>query len=1106
MIKTIAHLADIHIRKVPTRNDEYSKVFKTLIKSLKKQKPDRIVIDGDLFHDYLDLQGEQLILASELLNDLGKIAPVRAIRGNHDFRKKNTKRVDSVAAIVKIMNNPNIIYYNKTGFFSDDNVMWAVWHHGQPKNNPWKTREAKTIDFNGFTTIDLFHDPINGCKSTTGFEMKRNSYYSIKDFEGDYSLLGDIHKMQYFSYKTKAYCGSLIAQDFSEGDDHFHGYLLWDILKGNIKEVSVHNDYSFKNVKLTPFTDFDDLETEIDNPTKYMKVRIVWSTLPSTRNKENERKLINYLNGYVFKEKIVSFSHKNEFVVDDTIEIEEDVTINNITDQEVQHEIFEKYLDKIGVEDKMIADILNLDSEITAKIDIDPNTNIEWSVEKFGGKNFMSYANIDIDWRGKDGLYQITGENTAGKTTILKLISYILFAKTLETETRMKYGDYRFVNNKTDDDTCEAYLVLEANGEYYGIKRNTTITRNKKGEMNGAPTKVGYYLLGSPDDKMTDENSLDNLTEDDKNKTQKRIDEIIGSYDNYMRVVMTTSDTLNRILSNDMAVFIDSLLFDSGLDIFDRKLTGIKEHKKELNKKSRITCNIETTENENKTLDENIELLNNEINVIKENKLPDVRERIKKGGEYVEELTKKLFKIDPEIANLDVETTNETIKGHENEIIEFDKRKVVLDEAIKPLKKTYDHEKLDELIEKKDDHKTNEYNKKLEIKEEERKINNWTHEIEIINGKIHVLKQNGTKKKEEIIKLKESKTCPTCGQPLLENHRHVIDENIKKLEVEMFGFADEINKHQTSIVDGQNVTIESAKKVIDAINIEIEKANLLMEKVLIEIGELTNDKNDVEKRKEHQSELDQIPVKKQNEELKKSILKQKLESYNNSLIQIKENIKINRGIDAAKEKLVTLNTEEDNYNEIVTLKSSMIISHENKKTQNLQLIKEFEEQEYQDSVIETYLKCVHREGIPRQLLSNYVIPKVNVELENVLSIAPFKVWLDVNDLRPKLAYYNTPNAVIDAISSSGKERTFASVVLKTALNEINVKSKPKILLLDEIMGKLSNESVEEFVQILQIIKQKCTKFLIIEHIHEVDPDYIISVSRTDSGISSATIV
>ena len=139
-------MADIHIRKTPTRNEEYEKVFKNTITSLKEKKPDRIVIVGDLVHDYLDLQGEQLIMAHNFLNELAKIAPVRITRGNHDCRKKNLKRVDSVKAIVETLNNPNVIYYDKTGFYEDANVMWAVWHHGETKNNPWKTKEGKKID------------------------------------------------------------------------------------------------------------------------------------------------------------------------------------------------------------------------------------------------------------------------------------------------------------------------------------------------------------------------------------------------------------------------------------------------------------------------------------------------------------------------------------------------------------------------------------------------------------------------------------------------------------------------------------------------------------------------------------------------------------------------------------------------------------------------------------------------------------------------------------------------------------------------------------------------------------------------------------------------
>jgi len=201
MIKTVAHLADIHIRKTPTRNEEYQQVFKRLITSLKKEKPDRIVIVGDLVHDYLDLQGEQLIMAHNLLRDLAAIAPVRITRGNHDCRKKNLKRVDSIKAIVATLGDVDVIYYDKTGFFVDDDVTWAVWHHGEPKNNPWKSKEGKKILINkeqdSQTYIDLFHETVSGSQNQNGLINKSKSFYGKEDFKGDFSFFGHIHKQQY---------------------------------------------------------------------------------------------------------------------------------------------------------------------------------------------------------------------------------------------------------------------------------------------------------------------------------------------------------------------------------------------------------------------------------------------------------------------------------------------------------------------------------------------------------------------------------------------------------------------------------------------------------------------------------------------------------------------------------------------------------------------------------------------------------------------------------------------------------------------------------------------------------------------------------------------
>ena len=173
--------------------------------------------------------------------------------------------------------------------------------------------------------------------------------------------------------------------------------------------------------------------------------------------------------------------------------------------------------------------------------------------------------------------------------------------------------------------------------------------------------------------------------------------------------------------------------------------------------------------------------------------------------------------------------------------------------------------------------------------------------------------------------------------------------------------------------------------------------------------------------------------------------------------------------------------------------------------ENQTLIADFKEQEHRDTVLSLYKKCVHRDGIPRQMLSNYIIPKINVTLDRILSVAAFKVWLDADDLRPKLTYNDRPDAVIDCISASGKERTFSSIVLKFGLNQINAKAKPTMFLLDEVMNKLDENAVVEFREILQLIKTNMKKVLVIEHTHEINPDYLINVELDESGISSLNI-
>ena len=1102
MINKIAHLADIHLPITTTRHDEYRKVFKTLFSQLKKDKPDRIVIVGDLFHNYLDMQGEQIVLAKEFLNGLAKIAPVVITRGNHDISKKNLQRTDSIEAIVNVINNKKITYLNETGFHDDENITWAVWKHGEKDNSPWETKEGKNYDTLDKVVIDLFHNPIGGGISPMGYEFNSKNIVGVKDFHGHYSFFGDLHLKQYFANKTKAYSSSLIEQNFSEGDGNFHGYLLWDISTGDVEERSVNNDFAYNTVTVNQFTDFDDLDLDVENVKPEMKIRILWKTFPATRTKENERKVIEHLKDAYSKYKILAISHKNEFIVEDKIDVTEE-QISDITDDNVQEEIFRNYLSEIGTPDDIIEGVIDIDKEITSRLSVEELTSIQWDVIKFKATNFMSYKDIDIDWRSMDGLYQITGLNTAGKTTIMKLISYLLYGKTLETEKRVKYGDSRYVNNNVSDDFCEGEIVIKANEEYFGIKKKTIVKRTKDGEIKGASTGIKYYKLVTPDDVLSDDNDIDNLTEEEKKDSQKLIDKTIGTYENFKRVVMTTSDTLNDILSNDAAEFIDALLRDSGLDIFDKKLDVYKDYVKEVFKE-RISCDVEKSKENIEQLKLDIENINNEINNIEANEIPKVDASIKKGNEFVEETIKKLHKIDDDVYNFDVDSANTKISEYLKEIEILEDKRVRLEESISKLVSTFDSSKLDMLEQHKDLYKTQIYDLKSENKQYESNVIITKNNISVINGDIVRLKDSGAKLKERAVELQKSKTCPTCGQLMTQEHQDHINNEINKLKSEMLELANKIKEKEVEIpaLEETIAGYELNQKENDD---KVAELSVKSEDVLKEIGVLVNQRNDFEKRNRLIVDRDNIPTQKEVYQLKIDNLKKSIDIYEKSLSEIEENRTTTKYIEQSKIKLASLQEQRDELTDDVFQYKTQKSQKENEISLLEETIDKFKIQERKDLIMNTYKKCTHRNGIPTQLLINYAIPKINNELNKLLEDVGFSVWLDTsNDIRLKLSY-NTENDAIDAISGSGKERTFASVCLKFALNQINAKSKPTMFLLDEVMGKLTEDSIGEFVEILHMISDRVNKLLIIEHNHEVDPTYLINVTRGEDNNSVLTI-
>jgi predicted phosphodiesterase len=221
-INLLAHLSDIHIPQLDKRHPEFRIVFENTRIALEKETPDLIVVAGDLFHDKLKVSNECMLLAKEFLLMLANIAPVVITRGNHDFASTvKIKKMDCVEALMKLGGLANVTYMDQSGFWLYDNLIFVVWHHGD-HYSPWNeiklpadernpnfrcaqyealldargSREA--IEADGYTYIDLFHDPIRGCSTDAGFVMDGDNYLPLTAFEGDFLLAGDIHKRQLY--------------------------------------------------------------------------------------------------------------------------------------------------------------------------------------------------------------------------------------------------------------------------------------------------------------------------------------------------------------------------------------------------------------------------------------------------------------------------------------------------------------------------------------------------------------------------------------------------------------------------------------------------------------------------------------------------------------------------------------------------------------------------------------------------------------------------------------------------------------------------------------------------------------------------------------------
>ena len=95
----LAQISDIHAKNA-SRIKEFRELSAKCVKLLKKHKPDRILVLGDVFDQKTTLSPESVGNILKFFTELQKIAPVDLIDGNHDVNMANQSRESSLEPIV----------------------------------------------------------------------------------------------------------------------------------------------------------------------------------------------------------------------------------------------------------------------------------------------------------------------------------------------------------------------------------------------------------------------------------------------------------------------------------------------------------------------------------------------------------------------------------------------------------------------------------------------------------------------------------------------------------------------------------------------------------------------------------------------------------------------------------------------------------------------------------------------------------------------------------------------------------------------------------------------------------------------------------------------
>lgn len=501
--KKIVAAGDIHIFP-HKRFSEHRHVFQRFEEQLKIEKPDLIVLTGDIVDSKNKLSPEQIAICRDFFVMVSNYAEVILINGNHDQIANNQERLDALTPIVDSIADitKNTIHHFKQSKVYDIpnfDVKFAVWSWFENNKSPVITNDDDYV-------IGLFHGVIEGAVNEDGYKLSGGM--PVAEFaQCDIVIASDIHHQMSFRGGDINYTGSLIQVSVNENPKG--SFLVYNLINDNDYKVEVRrivNDYSTINIMLG--------DAIASKPLPTQKIRVKFDPDITSRSQAQEimKEMKDQYNTKVEIVPVVKKKDKSVVLLDK----KEDITYSNILDY--FNDFVKNSSDKLDIKDfnADLKKLLEYDTEFSQG-EVKEFEQGDYFIYKMIVNNLLSYKPDDtvIDLN-KEGLFGILGKNRCGKSSIIKTIQFVLFNEIPNNSSGIK-----MINKYNRKKPAFAELYFTKAGKNYKVKRS--LTPDKKG------LKVSVDLTFHEIDDTGKE--IFNLTKESRPYTETELKKYLGIND-----------------------------------------------------------------------------------------------------------------------------------------------------------------------------------------------------------------------------------------------------------------------------------------------------------------------------------------------------------------------------------------------------------------------------------------------------------------------------------------------------------------------------------------------------------------------------------------------